>query len=60
MESIYRQSKDTDYHKRWSKDEDDRLMQAVLIHGDSCWVTISKFVGSRTNSKYLELFYMLS
>ena len=36
---------------RWTDTEDEKLQQAVELYGDSCWKTISAYVGTRNNSK---------
>ena len=33
----------------WSKEEDERLRQAVEIHGSSNWIAVAKFVRTRSN-----------
>jgi len=42
---------------KWTKDEDERLEHAVRLFGNRCWLQVSEYVKTKTNSKfYLQYF----
>ena len=39
------------FQKRWSKEEDERLKNAINLFGETSWKTVSDYVETRDNSK---------
>ena len=44
---------------KWSREEDDRLREAISRFGDTCWKKVADFVQTRNNSKFCPLISLL-
>ena len=42
--------------RKWTEIEDDRLRDAVKLHGQSNWKLVASHVGSRDNGKFVYSF----